>query len=288
VPAITAGPVSDKDITSTFKIPEKSSSAMQEGEWRIYFISVGEFEKGSWNFTAYYDKIKKDYTAYKQDCGRADTFYQKVYKMSDEEKQHKGCTINGTYQEEYCFKTVSNNPRCSALIPYNLEDLNGLDHGQLTFSAYYNSYMWGINRADTYNHFELSYCDVKNSSCTFKISKTSLPYNPYVAVLEKLNSTSEIYYSGKLNLEGANLFYNETLFYCSEAGCDVNIDMTLTPLSFEVREPHTFLLEFDKRYEIPASQNQPQNTAADQGGNFFSKLISWVKSLFRRTTSLLK
>ena len=170
--------------------------------------------------------------------------------MSEEERQHKGCVINGTYQETYCFKTVTDNPKCSSLAPYKINDRNKLD-----FSSYYDSYMWDINRADFYNHFELSDCNIINNSCTFKIHKTASPYNPYMIILEKINSTNDVYFSGRTNIKDVNLFYNDSLFACSEPGCDVNIDVKLNLLTFEIQKPSTLLIEFDNQSYISDINN---------------------------------
>jgi hypothetical protein len=261
---IFAGPVSDKDITFSFQIPKDTLS---QGEWNIFFISIGEFEKDNWTFDNYSEKIKSDYINFKKSCGNYSTFYETVYKMSEEESKHKGCVINGTYQEVYCFKTVSDNSICNNLAPYKINDKNKLD-----FGSYYNSYMWDINRADFYNHFSLSYCNVINDSCTFQVHKASLPYNPYIIVLEKANSSDEVYFSDKTSIKAVELFYNESRFYCSEPGCDVNVDMNITLKKFEIQNPNRLILEFD---------TQTKNIEHVQPVNWFNKFRNWLKSLFK-------
>ncbi|MGV8172346.1 MAG: hypothetical protein ACP5OA_06665 [Candidatus Woesearchaeota archaeon] len=235
-PFISAGPIEDKDIIFTFNLPDSMSS----GEWRMYFISIGEFEKSNWSFNDYSDKIKNEYMAFKESCGKGDVFYETIYEMTPEEREHNGCVINGTYQEKYCFKTVSDNPTCTELIPYKINDRNVLD-----FNTYYDSYMWDINRADFYNHFELSYCNIINDSCTFKIHKKSEPYNPYVVVLENINSTDGIYFSGPTIISEVETFYNESLFACDEPGCDVSIEKKLTVKKFEIIGPNVLIIQFE-------------------------------------------
>jgi hypothetical protein len=275
--AVLAGPVSDKDITFQVQIPKETLS---KGEWRIYLVSIGEFEKDNWKFDNYSNTIQTKYINFKKACGKNDTFYETLYKMSDEESKHKGCVVNGTYQEVYCFKTATDNKLCSDLIPYKINDNYNLD-----FGTYYNSYMWDINRAEFYNHFELSYCIVNNNSCTFKIHKSASPYNPYMIILEKLNSNEEIYFSNNTNITQTNLFYNESLFACEEPGCDVNIDVNLTLLKFEIEKPHRLVIGFNNKTYID-NQSSAKNTtimtkAIDKEKNrAFYKILTWWRTLF--------
>jgi len=276
---VLAGPMPLQDIAFSFQIPE---NALDNGEWKIYVISIGEFEKDNWNFTNYYDKIKGDYLNFKKSCGTDNTFYVTTYKMNEEERKHKGRVINGTYQEIYCFKTITNKNQCANLIPYKINYKNELD-----FLSYYNSYMWDIKRADVYNHFEPSQCNIENNSCKFTIHKNSYPYNPYIIVLEKLNSTNEIYFSDKLNINDADLFYNKSIFPSDAVTFHINLDVKLNLTTFEIQNPNMLLLQFDNQTPVLTNQgsrdsaNQSQNTTPKKETNFFKRVINWITNLFR-------
>ncbi|MGV8086891.1 MAG: hypothetical protein ACP5N1_04630 [Candidatus Woesearchaeota archaeon] len=278
---VLAGPVPLQDITFSFQIPENT---LDNGEWQMYIISIGEFEKDSWNFTTAYDTIRYDYLNFKKYCGTDNTFYVTTYKMDDEERKHKGCVINGTYQEVYCFKTITDKNQCTNLIPYKINYKNELD-----FLSYYNSYMWDINRADVNNHFEPSHCNIENNSCKFTIHKSSYPYNPYIIVLEKLNSTKEIYFSDKLNIDDAHLFYNESIFPSDAVMFHVILDVELNLSKFKINDSNRLILQFENQSKVLYHQdlieytnvtNQQQNTTPNTESTFFERAINWVTQLF--------
>lgn len=275
---VFAGPIEEKDITLHFQIPLKISS---QGEWKMYLISIGEFDKSNWSFDEYSYAIIKNYTYFKENCGEDNTFYETIYKMSEEEKKHKGCVINGTYQEEYCFKTITDKAFCTSLTPYKINDKHTLD-----FGSYYNSYMWDIARADFYNHFELSQCGIINDSCSITIHKASTPYNPYITVLERLNSTDEVYFSDNIHIAGVNLFYNESLFACGYSGCDVNFDLKIDILKFTIVEPHTLVIEFSNQSEKYnpnlVKEDIIVNIDYKEKTNLFDRLKNWLKSIIFR------
>jgi hypothetical protein len=173
-----AGPVSEKEIELSFSIP---SNLSLDNTWNIYLISVGEFNNNNWSFSQYYSKIKTDYISYKNNCGLNTSFYEEIYEMDEEERQHRACVINGTYQEIYCSRTSSNSQKCKNLIPYKIDE----DNKMLSFKSYYESYVWDIKRASQYHHFGLSNCKIINNSCSLTLNKLSEPYNPYIVVLEK-------------------------------------------------------------------------------------------------------
>lgn len=277
---VLAGPVPLQDITFSFNIPEKT---LDNGEWKIYVISIGEFEKDNWNFTTNYNKIKYSYIDFKEECGTDKAFYVTVYKMDDEERKHKGCVINGTYQEVYCFKTVTNKDKCSSLTPYKINDKNNLD-----FLSYYSSYMWDINRADFYNHFEPSYCNVENNSCKFIIHKSSYPYNPYIIVLERLNSTNEIYFSNRLNINDVNLFYNESIFPTDAIMFHINLNVELNLTKLELKNSNILKIEFNNQSKIMYNQNSTKTENSENQlhnlkpikDNFFKRTITWIRHIF--------
>ena len=70
---VLAGPVSDKDITFNFQIP---SEILTAGEWKIYLVSIGEFEKDGWKFDNYSNTILDNYINFKKNCGSDNTFYE--------------------------------------------------------------------------------------------------------------------------------------------------------------------------------------------------------------------
>ena len=244
-PLAIAGPMPLQDIIFSFETNESNAT--------FYFISVGEFEKDGWNFQDY--NIKENYLKLKKECGKENTFREIVYEMSADERLHKGCVINGTYQEVYCFKTITDKKECEALIPYKIEN------NMLNFGAYYNSLMFDINRSDFYNHFDASKCEVINKTCTFTIHKKSKPYNPYIIVLEKEDS---IYFSDEINITQTNLFYNKNIFPNDEITYHVEKEVNLALKEFEIKD-NKLKITFETKKE----------------NNLFKRLAAWIKNLFK-------
>lgn len=248
IPIVSAGPVPLQDIELSFKIYQENA--------RIYFISVGEFEQNNFTFSNHYKNIKNNYSYFKQECRKENTFYETIYKMDNEEKKHKGCTINGTYQEEYCFKTITDNTNCQDLITYKIEN------NKLTFGSYYNSVMWDIKRADFYKHFEAQYCEIKNNTCNIVIHKNSKPYNPYIIIFE---NESQIFFSDRINITELNMFYNESIFPNDEINYHVEKKIELIVNEFEIK---------DDKLTIKLEK---MNLGKNEG--FFKRIIKWIKQI---------
>lgn len=260
-----AGPMPLQDITFNLQIP-KIETTLNSEEWNMYLISIGEFERDKWNFTTHYNNIKTNYLNLKKECGKDNTFYTTIYKMDEEERKHKGCVVNGTYQEVYCFKTITDNNYCSNLIPYKINDKN-----ELSFISYYNSYMWDINKADVYTHFELTYCTIKNNSCQLIIHKDSYPYNPYIMVLENINSTNEIYFSDKLTITDTDLFYNTAIFPSDAVTFHVNLNKELIVKTLKMTDSNKLIIEFENKIE---------NTTIQKENNLLTRFLNWIKNIF--------
>ncbi len=263
---VSAGPTNNEDLTLLFDIPSNL-----DGEWKLYFISVGEFEKEGWNFTGYFETIKKEYAKSKGSCGGYGAFYSEVYEMGDEERKHKGCEINGTYQEVYCFRTAAKDKKCSHLAEYKLNEEMVLD-----FGSFYDSYMWDIKRAGFYEHYSVSSCRIENSTCKMKLDKKSSPYNPYIIVLEELDSKTEVHFSGKVEIKAAEMFYDEKFFPCKNDICENHASAKIKVSEFKVLEPNFLKIKFNDETEILSNNNEnPMKKVS-----IWEKLIGFFKNLF--------
>lgn len=259
---VLAGPISEKDITFSFTV----SDNIFEGS-RLHFISIGEFNNDNWSFSDYYTKIKSDYSNYKVKCGASETFYEIIYEMSDVERQHKGCTINGTYQEVYCFKPTTDIDFCEPLAPHKIND----DY-ILTFDTYYNSYVWDIGRANQYNHFKVSTCLIEGNICNITFRKDMQPYNPFVVILE---TKDDVYFSERINIQALELFYEEPLFDCKPVGCDIHQKATIHLDNFNTQAPNIFKIGFSDKYELTQENSTPEKDDV----TFFQRILLWFKRL---------
>jgi hypothetical protein len=189
--------------------------------------------------------------------------------MSQEEREHKGCVINGTYQEVYCYKTVTNITECQPLAQYKLNDQKQLD-----FASYYNSYVWDIGRADQYHHYSASTCTITNSKCVMVLNKDSAPYNPYVAVLEKPNS-DEVFFSDEFSISAVELFSHDAIYDCESNDCDIQTNVSIiAELGLDPPNQITFHIQPEYGYPIP-----PSSIPIHEEG-LFSRIFSWFLSLF--------
>lgn len=264
---VSAGPTKNEDLTLIFDIP-----ADLNGDWKLYFISVGKFENDGWKFTDYFEKIKKEYTKLKETCGGYGAFYREIYEMGDEERKHKGCEINGTYQEVYCFRTAAKNPVCSSLAEYKLNPDRVLD-----FGSFYDSYMWDIKRAEFYEHYSSSSCIIRNSTCEMKLDKKSSPYNPYLIVLEKIDSKTEVYFSDDVEIKAVKMFYDKNIFPCENDICENHAAAKIKVSEFEILETDFLKIKFmdgseslNNQSENPAKKNSLWKRFIDFFKNFFS------------------
>lgn len=263
---VSAGPTKNEDLTLIFDIPPDLN-----GEWKLYFVSVGEFEKEGWNFTYYFETIKKEYIKSKESCGGYGAFYSEVYEMGDEERKHKGCEINGTYQEVYCFRTAAKNLSCRNLAEFKLNPKKVLD-----FGSFYDSYMWDIKRAGFYEHFSSSSCIIKNSTCKIELDKKSSPYNPYIIVLEKLDSKTQVYFSDKVEIKAAEIFYDGKIFPCKNEICENHASAKIKISGFEILEQNFLKIKFSDEIEI---LNNPGEISMEKV-SVWKKFIDFFKNFF--------
>ncbi|HLP80106.1 MAG TPA: hypothetical protein VK158_05705 [Acidobacteriota bacterium] len=198
-----AGPVWEKD--ATFEIATENTKGMD-----IYVVSVGEFQKTGVIFP---NSLLQDYKKFKALC--QDTFFEEMYEMDKEERQHKGCIINDTYQEIFCTRITSNITACKPLIGKLTYD------NKLNFKSYFDAYMWDINRSEFYDHIEASPCVTSDDSCTFILHKKQSPYNPFIIIAENEENVAN---SDQIILP-MDVF--DTDFECVEVGCDVHKTITL-------------------------------------------------------------
>ena len=271
-----AGPTSTKDASFHFEIP---GDVLSSDGWRLYFISVGDFENDNWSFSQYRNRLENDYIDFKARCGVDGTFREIIYEMSAEERAHKGCTINGTYQEVYCFKASTDIPSCERLLPDKIDDAYRLD-----YKSYYDSSLWDIGRAEFYRHHALASCDIVDSECVFTIDRGAYPYNPFIVVAERLNSSEDIYFSTPMNISGMEVFSDDSLFSCGASYyCDVHVNVTLTLQAFEALPNNALRVRFDSDWSFSNLRAQPAGDASvkPEGlGGLFGRFLRWWRSLF--------
>jgi hypothetical protein len=216
-----AGPTDERHGKYVFSIPPNISDT--GSGWRMYLVSIYQFEQDDWDFANYHEEIFRLYKSAKRSCGGEGVFYKEVRELNAQEKGSVECIIDGITNTTHCPMTSSSASECLRYVPHKVETDYSLDRILLTFGSFYRSYVYDVGRADFYHHFEPLECNIENNTCVFSAFQRENIGNPFIVVLENVLSRDQIYFSDMIEISGFSELHDKAFAPCENLPCDGEI-----------------------------------------------------------------
>jgi len=263
IPFVLAGPIDDRKGHFIFNLSRNIT--MQGPGWKLYLVSVGQFEHDGWNFSDYHDQIKQKYIDAKNECGGTGVFYNTVRELTSEEQKSIVCTINGVTNYTHCNMTTSAKPSCIPLIDYKIETDYALNLNLLTFGSYYKSYVYDIKRADFYNHFAPLECTFINGTCELYAYQRDKIINPFIVVLENELTNDYVFFSDIVDISSFDLLNNQSFPVCENLPCYGEITVTQDITRIGINESdHNLTIKFGNYERTPISTPTPSDNVENE------------------------
>jgi len=199
---------------------------LTEGDWQLSVVSLPAYETDILKAKEVFDNIKLGYLDTKTLCGFPNYFELKLNPSQEEiEQLNKSypfdsvqfLKLNGPLKEWdklYTFYRDEKYTECT--IPTGYGDYNDLNKVleneykkyKLTTNFWIYHYSKSVElqkNGEDIKAFYPTFCEIKEGKCNLGITETESTKGPYFVILEKMNSTKEIYFSGPVNINWESL-----------------------------------------------------------------------------------
>lgn len=273
-PMTMAGPTDERHGIITMVLPDGTIDS--DGDWRLHIVSIGQFERDGWEFSAHKDDIITRYLAAKGTCGDEGVFYNEIRELTADERGSITCVIDGVMNDTHCNTTTSAIQDCIEYIPYKIEDDYAHDRKLMTFKSFYDSHMYDIGRADFYHHYATESCVIDNGTCVMRTFIREGMANPMMVVLEDTLSREKAYFSEPMNIGCYDAIDAATASTCEQYPCEAEIPCE-EEIATIATDGTTLRIEF--RDHAPQDLDEYDNGGNKSGSNDKSRSIVQVVAI---------